>query len=168
MVVWIDTRKVAEYRTLQFETVDDCITEVRRLAEAERAGKLRASGNWTVGQVFSHIAAWIEYGYEGFPIRRPPWFIRVVLRWQLRKMLDRGTMPRGVRIPGVEGGTTGADDLPIDEAEPRLLKALGRLRDGEPAVHASPAFGPMSEEDRARLNLRHAELHLGYLRVEGE
>ncbi len=37
-----------------------------------------------------------------------------------------------------------------------------RLKNGEPCTHDSPAFGALSHEDRIRLNLRHAELHLGY------
>ncbi len=55
------------------------------------------------------------------------------------------------------------DNMPTAEAGQRLLNALKRLQDGEEAQFHSPAFGPMSHEDRIRLNLRHAELHLGYL-----
>jgi hypothetical protein len=63
----------------------------------------------------------------------------------------------------VEGGTTGIDDMESQAAAQRLLAALTRLKSPELAPHASPAFGPMSHEDRIRLNLRHAELHLGHL-----
>jgi hypothetical protein len=150
------------WRKLRFETTDQCADEVRRIAQADQEGKLRIAGNWTPGQVMAHVAAWIEYAYEGFPIRRPPFFIRWILRLQRQRILSQG-MPRGIKIPRVEGGTTGIDDMESQAAAQRLLAALTRLKSPELAPHASPAFGPMSHEDRIRLNLRHAELHLGHL-----
>jgi hypothetical protein len=112
--------------------------------------------------VLAHIAAWIDYAYEGFPIAPPPFFVRWILRLRLKKMLRQG-MPRGVRIPGVQGGTTGMDAMETRDAAERLLASLARLGSSEEARHDSPAFGPLSHEDRIELNLRHAELHLGYL-----
>ncbi|MFM2002728.1 MAG: hypothetical protein RI963_2154, partial [Planctomycetota bacterium] len=53
------------WRMLRFETTDQCADEVRRLAQADQEGKLRIAGNWTPGQVMAHVAAWIEYAYEG-------------------------------------------------------------------------------------------------------
>ena len=72
-------------------------------------------------------------------------------------------MPRGVKIPGIPGGTIGADEMPTDQGIARLRQAFQRLENGEQAKHDSPAFGQMSHLDRIRLNLRHTELHLGYL-----
>jgi hypothetical protein len=55
------------------------------------------------------------------------------------------------------------DAMAISEAAERLRNAFHRLKRREQAFHDSPAFGPMSHDDRIVLNLRHAELHLGYL-----
>ncbi|MCA8989534.1 MAG: DUF1569 domain-containing protein [Planctomycetaceae bacterium] len=152
----------SDHRVLHFNTVADCREEVRRILAAEEAGQLQSTGNWTAGQNLSHVAAWIEYAYEGFPVKPPPFFVRWILRWQLPKML-KSSMPRGVKIPGVPGGTTGMDDVPVDQAGARLLAALDRLESNENAPYTSPAFGDMSHVDRVQLNLRHAELHLGFL-----
>ena len=157
-----NTRTVREFRRLRFASVEDCAAEVERIVDADLAGRLRVTGNWTPGQILAHVAAWIEYGYNGFPIARPPFFIRWFLRLRLRKMLEQG-MPRGVRIPGVKQGTTGMDEMETAAAADRLQQALERLNSGEAAKYDSPAFGAMSHDDRIRLNLRHAELHLGYL-----
>ena len=157
-----DSRSTDDWRRLRFNSIEDCVAEVRRIVAADQEGQLRATGNWTPGQAMAHVASWIEYAYEGFPIRRPPFFIRWMLRLRLKKMLDAG-MPRGVRIPGVKSGTTGIDDMETVDAANRLLAALDRLGTSENATYDSPAFGPMSQEDRIKLNLRHAELHLGYL-----
>lgn len=154
--------KTAEFRKLRFESIDDCLTEISRIQAAHQAGTLRSTGNWTPGQTLAHVAAWIEYAYEGFPMKGPPFFLRWILRLRLPSMLRNG-MPRGVRIPGVPQGTFGMDDLNVPQAVDRLIAALQRLASEEPARFESPAFGPMSHADRIRLNLRHAELHLGFL-----
>lgn len=151
-----------EWRRLRFESIADCKAEIARIVDAQLAGQLRAHGKWSAGQVLAHVAAWIEYGYVGYPIGKPPFFIRWILRLGLGSMLSKG-MSRGVKIPGVKGGTTGADEMPTLAAAERLNKALDRLESGEEPKFDSPAFGSMSKGDRVRLNLRHAELHLGYL-----
>lgn len=150
------------YRKLRFNSIADVNKELDHIAELYKTGRLQTSGNWTAGQIMAHLAAWIEYGYNGYPLKAPPWFVRWLLRLRLQKMLETG-MPHGVKIPGIPGGTIGADDMTTEEGISRLTKALQRLGSGEQAVHDSPAFGKMSHEDRIRLNLRHAELHLGYL-----
>jgi len=152
-----------EHRALRFDSIDDLLTEIDRIVAAERAGALRCTGNWTTGQIFGHLAAWIDYGYEGFPPgAHPPWFIRIVLRMMKKKFL-RGPMPRGVRIPRAPDGTFGVEPLSTDEGARRLREALARLQRREPVKFHSPAFGPVTEDERISANLRHAELHLGYL-----
>lgn len=155
----IDT-KHAQRRTLRFNSLDDLLAEVDRIVAADRAGTLRTTGNWTAGQALGHLATWINYGYEGFPMK-VPWFIRVLIKMKLKAYLRDG-MPAGVHIPKVEGGTFGTEPLTIEEGARRLREAVARLR-REPARFDSPAFGKLSEEDRVRLNLRHAELHLGFM-----
>src|SRR5438105_6277877 len=99
----VDTGKVAGRRMLRFESIDRVMAEVDRLVEAERAGRLRQLGNWTLGQTLGHLATWAEYGYTGAPLKTP-FLIKWILRLRKRKFLDE-PMRAGVRIPGVEGGT---------------------------------------------------------------
>jgi hypothetical protein len=61
----VDTSKVTQRRKLHFETIDDCLVELGKIEAAEREGKLKTLGNWTAGQNLSHLAAWIEYGWDG-------------------------------------------------------------------------------------------------------
>jgi Protein of unknown function (DUF1569) len=110
----------------------------------------------------AHVAAWIEYGYHGYPLKKPLFFLRWILRFMVKKFLRDG-MPAGVRIPGLPAGTIGMDPMPTSDAAERLRKAFQRLASREEAIFDSPAFGKMSHDDRIQLNLRHAELHLGFL-----
>ena len=106
--------------------------------------------------------AWIEYGYEGYPIEPPNWFVRQMLKFFFKKILKDGMQP-GVNIPGVEGGTVGQEKVDTETACQRYLVALNRLASSEPVKYPSPAFGDMSAQKRVKLNLRHAELHLGFV-----
>jgi hypothetical protein len=103
----VDTGKVAERRILRFESIDQATAEVDRLVEAERAGRLKRLGNWTLGQTLGHLAAWTEYGYTGYPFK-PPFFVRWFLRLRKQAFLY-GPMRAGVKIPGIEGGGACAD-----------------------------------------------------------
>ena len=156
----VDTGKVAGRRTLRFESIDQVMAEVDRLAEAERAGRLRRLGNWTLGQTLAHLAAWAEYGYTGSPLK-VPFFIKWIVRLRKRKFLY-GPMRAGVKIPGVEGGTLATDPVPLDEGLEHLRRVLERLKAEAPTA-PSPVFGPLTHEESIAMNLRHAELHLGFL-----
>jgi len=159
----INTGKVTDRRRLRFATIDDLLADVEKIVAADKAGTLRRTGNWTPGQALGHIATWATFPYEGFPKKaHPPWFIRWLIRMKKAKYLKEG-MPAGVRIPGIEGGTLATEILSTEEGARRLRAVLQRLKNGEPAKHESPAFGPMSLDERIALNLRHAELHLSFL-----
>jgi hypothetical protein len=159
----VDTGKVAGRRTLRFESIDQMMAQVDRLVEAERAGRLKRLGNWTLGQMLGHLAGWAEYSYTGSPLT-PPLFIKWILRLQKRKFF-KGPMWAGVKIPGVPGGTLATKNLPLDKALGRLQKVMARLKVETPTIpHA--IFGPLPHDKWIAINLRHAELHLSFLVLE--
>lgn len=158
----INTRK-AERRPLHFDTLGDVLKDMDRIVAAERAGKLRRAGNWTVGQTLGHLAAWIEYAYIGFPPEaHPPALVRVIAK-VLKKRILYKPMGAGMRIGRIPGGTLGIEPISTDEGAKRLRDAIGRMQRREEPKFDSPAFGPMTEDERIALTLRHAELHLGFL-----
>ncbi len=157
----IDT-KTAQRRPLTLNSITDLRRDLDALEAAHRAGTLRTTGNWTPGQAFSHIATFIEFGYTGYPPNlNPPFFIKWIIRLQKKKFLSQG-MPAGVKIPGIPGGTLGADDVPFEQGIARLRRAWYQLEKAPP-THPSPAFGEMPHEDVIRLNLKHSALHLSFL-----
>lgn len=155
----VDTGKVAGRRVLHFDSIDQLLAEVDRLVAAERAGRLKRLGNWTLGQTLGHLATWDEFSYTGVPLK-PPFFIRWILRFQKNKFL-RGPMPAGVKIPNVQGGTLGTEPILLDEGLARHTKVLQRLKVEAPTL-PSPIFGKMTHAEVIALTLRHAELHLGF------
>jgi hypothetical protein len=159
----VDT-KTAERRKLRFGTVAELEAELARIEAAQRAGTLRTSGNWTAGQILGHIATWLEFGWNGYPPNvKPPAIIKWILKRKKAGYLRDG-MPAGVKIPKLEGGTLGREPMEFDAGMRRLRAALEPLKRGEAPPHGSPAFGPLDNAEATQLNLRHAELHLGFLK----
>lgn len=156
----VDTAKVTDRRILHFDSIDQPLAEVDRLVEAERVGKLKHVGNWTLGQVLGHLAGWAEYAYTGAPLK-VPFFIKWILRLRKNGFLYKPMKP-GVRIPGVTGGTLATDPMPLDEALPRYRKVMKRLKTEAPTA-PNVIFGHMTHGESIALNLRHAELHLGFM-----
>lgn len=75
--------QTAPRRKLRLESIDELLKELDAIEVALLEGKVHTTGNWTVGQIMTHLAAWIEYGYDGFPIKLP----LLPIRWILRLML---------------------------------------------------------------------------------
>ncbi len=159
----IDTSKAQDRRALRFEKFAEVRRDLDTLHAGIAGGTLRTSGNWNAAQVFNHLAAFMEYPFNGYPpeIATPAWIVRFVMKFMRRKMCF-GRMPAGVKIPRVKGGTVGFEDSSIDAAGARLRAAIDRL-DREAPTRPSPLFGPMSHEEWKGLNLRHCELHLSFL-----
>ena len=149
-------------RKLRFATIDDAIAEADRLADAERGGRLQQLGNWTLGQALGHIATWAEFAHDGYPDSvRAPLPVRLVIHVMRNRILTGGLMP-GVRLRNIPDGTLGTAVLPTQEGLDRFRAALRALAATPPAI-VNPVFGRLSHEQWIQLNLRHAELHLGFL-----
>jgi Protein of unknown function (DUF1569) len=158
----IDTKKQTDRRTLNLPTIDAVLADIDRIVAADRAGTLRCTGNWTAGQVMGHVASWIDYAYDGYPLKPPPFFVRWFLRMLKKKFLREG-LPSGAKIPKTEHGTVGIEKFNTEDGAARLRSALGRLQSKEVATYESPAWGMMPYDERVAMNLRHAELHLSFL-----
>jgi hypothetical protein len=158
-IALVETAKVAARRKLRFNSVDEVLLEADRLVAAQQQGRLAQLGNWTLGQTFNHIAGWAEFSYAQCPLKTP-FVIRLILWLRKRDMLY-GSMPAGVKIPGVAGGTLVTELVSLEEGLDRLRVAFQRLK-MEPPTHPSPALGKLTHKEAIAINLRHAELHLGF------
>ena len=67
----IDTGKVAGRRELHFNSLDDILADVDRLASSR---EIRTLGNWSAGQIFEHVARVMDKSIDGSeqPAGRPP------------------------------------------------------------------------------------------------
>jgi hypothetical protein len=159
----MDTQPSQQRRTLHFASIDDITRDAEKLAIAERKGHLRQVGNWTLGQACGHLAAWINYGFDGTPAK-VPWFLRMIARPARKRYIYKPMNPGG-RLPKISGGTLAMDILPTDEGLSRLRLACNRLKADVPKI-PNPVFGKLKPDEWRNLHMRHAELHLSFLRPD--
>jgi len=155
----VNTAEIPDRRILRFSSIDDCLDEANRLAASYRRGVCKQLGNWTLGQVFGHLATWAEFAYSPCPIKAP-WIIRFIMGFQKNKFLHNPMKP-GIRIPRVENGTLGTAPMEMEEGLTRFRNAFERLKRESPTC-PSPVFGLLSRLEAQAINERHVELHLGF------
>lgn len=157
----VDTGKVKEREHLRFETPSELRSHVGRLLRAEEAGRLKHSGNWTLGQALGHLAAWASFPYDGYPQQlNPPFFIRWILRMRKSAYIHK-QLPAGVKIPKLREGTLATELLSTEEGLRRFNQAWDRLEKAPPKTR-NIIFGELTHAEWIALNLRHAELHLSF------
>ncbi len=156
------TTIAGQRRTLHFNTLDDALTDVDRLAAANGSGGLGRCGNWTFGQSLNHLATWVDYCYDGVPMTVPlpvKLVMRPMKRWFLHKPMRAGS-----RIPRIPGGTLATDLVPDASGVDHVRRSFARLRD-EPPVRPHLIFGAMTHAEWIAMHLRHAELHLSFFQL---
>jgi hypothetical protein len=156
----IDTTQVLGRRGLHFATIDQAIEEADRLAMAERMGRARCLGNWTLGQSLGHLAAWVQMSFDGVPMKIPR-VVRLFIR-PIRGRFLYKPMSAGRKLPRVRSGTFGTEPLTLDEGLARFRQTFTRLKSETP-TKPNVLFGPLTHEEWINLHLRHAELHLSFV-----
>jgi hypothetical protein len=159
----VNTKSSKDRRPLTLRSLDELRAEVKRIAAAERAGRVRCAGNWTAGQVLGHLAFWVNTAFEWPKDFHVSILFKIIGPFMRRRMTET-RMPSGVRSPGLNEGTLGIDLLSIDEGERRMLEAIDRLDRGTPPDRHM-FLGKMTKEQWIKLNLRHAELHCSFVHV---
>jgi hypothetical protein len=155
----INTKTVSDRRKLTFSSLDAVLADAQACARADSAGRLRTTGNWTLGQALGHLAFWIDGAYDGFPFK-PPLLLRLLGPLMKRSVLKGGAV--GVRIPGTPDGTYGTEKLSTAEGLRRLESAIRRLQ-AAPPDKPNPVFGKLKHEEWKRLHCAHAETHLSFM-----
>lgn len=161
--MFIDTARVSDRRSLRFASPAEALADAQRIAASDRAGTLRRSGNWTAGQCLSHIAAWIDYPFDGFPAELEVSPADAAESLAMLPSILTGAMPAGIVTPGAErrGGAFGAINISADVALARVRSAWHRIAATAPPL-PDPFFGQLSHEQWIAINLRHAELHQSF------
>jgi hypothetical protein len=160
-----DTRTVAR-RMLTLSSVAELRRELDVIEAAHRNGTLTASGNWGVGPNLLHIALPIRYAIDGFPkMAAAP--LRWLARWLLLPRLKREPFRAGVNIGRRTESEYWRPRTTVEEGLAALRAELDRLEAGERMTKPHALFGAMTHEDWLDYNLKHANLHLGFVHPGG-
>jgi hypothetical protein len=151
----VDTKTVKGRRRLSFSSHDQVIEHVRKLATQPT----HQLGNWTLGQICTHLAKAMDSAIDGSSFR-PSWLVRTVAPWIKNRVIAKGMSP-GFQLP-----PNAASLLPPstdnDAGIAALEKSIARFQ-SDPTRKPHGAFGPMTNQEWNDLLLRHAELHLSFI-----
>lgn len=159
--------RTAVRRSIHLKTVEDIAAELERIAEAESAGTLSSTGNWTPGENLDHVVKFMEMSMDGFP-ERAPWFVRAIgfvlkpfvfSKLEGSKPLPAGRIDNRGRADFIEP-VMGAD---ATEAIERGRRILGRVKAGERFEQRSPLFGRVTHEQWCLVHASHCNLHWSFL-----
>jgi hypothetical protein len=155
--VAVDTRQVLNRRQLRYESFDDFLGDADGLA----MGNSRTLGNWTLAQIFDHLARWFRMAVEGTDVRVPRWVQFILWEWRKRSL----SMPSrpGVKMPSqLKSVLLPEEGLAADRCLQDLRSAVSRFRAASQfAPH--PAYGQLTRDEWQQLALRHAEMHMSFI-----
>jgi hypothetical protein len=154
----VNTAKVEGRRELHFDTLDDLRAELSRL----EASQVDTIGNWTFGQILEHLAIGMRFTLDGPPDFKIPWYFKLMAPLMKNSMIYK-PMRAGFKMPAKM-----ADHVvpPIDISSEQALHDLRTaIDDFEQAKELQPhlMFGPLPRDQWIQYQLRHCELHLGFV-----
>src|SRR5207237_326573 len=151
----IDTTKVTSRRVLHFNSVDEILDDINRLA---KSSDIRALGNWSPGQVFQHLANTMTCSIDGFKTMLPlpmRWLLRIFMK---KKVLN-GSMSPGFKLSKRQAEYLIPPPTSLKDGLRSIRTAIQRLQT-ESKRSQSALLGYLTDEEWTKLHCRHAELHL--------
>jgi hypothetical protein len=155
----VATNKVQNRRELHFNSVEEILADVERLAK----GKVRTLGNWSAGQILKHLAIVMDASIDGAGFRLP-WYMRLLGR-MLRKRVLNGPMSAGFKLPTNAANVLVPPPTSFEEGLAAFRHAVHRQQT-ETSRQPSVFLGPLTAEEWTQLHCRHAELHLSFLALD--
>src|SRR4051812_14360492 len=98
-------------RTLTFSSLAEVMPDVDRLL-----GGHRAVGNWTLGQICNHLSDAVTSSVDGSPIKLPWLFRKTIGPIVLRRILEKGSIRSGIKLPEKFKPRSSLDDRAEAEA----------------------------------------------------
>jgi len=132
------------------------------LNDADRlaGGEVRLLGNWSLGQILTHLSRSMETSIDGMSYKAP-WPIRAIVRLFMRQRMITRPMSAGFTLPSRAAEFLVPGPTSTDDGLASLRTAVQRLRDEtERAPH--PVLGEMSLDEWDSFHLRHAEMHMSF------
>ena len=147
----------AEHRELRFDTIDDAMAEAERLAACET----RTTGNFSLGQIYEHLARTFEVvlGERKMPPVALP--MRIMARMMRPMVLRKAST--GFKLPDkAQGVLWPSEDVSVEEGVAHLRETFGQYK-STPSLPKHVFFGKMTRLQHDTLQCRHFESHLGFV-----
>ncbi len=153
----VQTKSVKGRRTVSYQSYDDLLADAEEMAH----GVVQTLGNWSLGQIFQHIATGLETSIDGSPLKFP-FPIRLAAPFLKKRFLTK-TLSPGFQLPASARKAL-VPDATVSTADglDALRLAVSRCEsENERALH--PLLGRLSKKEWDQFNFRHAEMHMSFV-----
>jgi hypothetical protein len=154
----IDTGKVTNRRQLHFNSLDDILADVDRLASSR---EIRTLGNWSAGRILKHLATVMNKSIDGFDSLLPG-VVRALFRLLMKQRFLTKPMGAGFKLPERAAKELVPSETTLEEGLQSIRQAIKRLQTEQKRA-PSAVLGPLTAEEWNQLHCRHCELHLSFL-----
>ena len=152
---------VVKRRSVEYSTVAAFRADAEKLA----AGQYETVGNWSFGQILLHLANAVNGSFDGYPFSLP-WYMRIVRPFVVpfvKKSFLTQPMKPGFKLPKSAEQYLPQPDVTTEEALSQLQATLNRFEKESPEAE-HPFLGTLTPKEWVALHLRHAELHMSFVR----
>jgi hypothetical protein len=149
----VNTKQVTRRPGVRYESLDEMLAEAERLI----ANNPQTLGNWSPGQIYSHLAKTMNASIDGFDfsLSAP---IRLILKLFMKRRFLTKSIPSGIN-----GGNFSRPKEISDQEGLNQLRAAVRRQNAEPNRVEQPGLDQLSRDEWNGFHLRHAELHMSFL-----
>ena len=145
-------------RKLRFDDWDAVLEDVRQL---QANGYVHAErGNWTLGQICSHLAVVMECAVNGFPKQMPSLLQKLLRLFFLPSNLRHQQLKMRAPAPPFAVPPESVSD---EQGVARLQAAVEQFRKPDVRYDRHAAFGELTRDEWKHQQLWHCEHHLSYL-----
>ena len=154
----VNTKKVTQRRDVHYDSYDELLADAEHLA----SGDVHTVGNWTLGQILTHLAQSLDSSIDGTNMKFPWLMKKIILLFINKDKMLREPLSPGFKIPKKgEAQFIPDPSISTEEGLAALRAAIKRCQT-ETLRAEHPAFGELTREEWDKLHLRHAELHLSF------
>ena len=148
-----------ERRELQFNSLDDAVADVERLAK----GPVRTTGNHSFGQIIEHLARTHDMATGKVQVPAPPFLMKLMLTLFKSRILSDKPLAPGVKLPKQSEAFFWPDqEFDVHEASARLKVSVENYKSNGP-LENHPIFGNVTRAQNESLNCRHCAMHLSFV-----
>jgi hypothetical protein len=148
----------APCRKVRYESFEQIVSDAERAVRE----KSQTTGNWSLGRILEHLAIANDKTIDGFGFRAPlP--IRMIGPLFKKRLLKRGLTP-GFQLSKQASAALVPNETDAEAALDHLRKSFIRLH-SESNREPHPFLGRLSIDESNRLCLRHAELHMSFVKA---
>ena len=146
-----------ERRSVQYKSLEEALAD----AEQRAAQQSPTTGQWSLGQIFEHLARTVDKSIDGFETKSPI-HIRIVAWLFLKKRLLRDGLPSGYQLKGKSADEMVPGETSTEDGLEHLRRAVARYST-ETKRSPHPAFGALTAEEWETLHLHHFALHMSFV-----